>query len=369
MAKTQTSSLPLQQPINAINIVGAVAMDPDMFIIDPSLNARYLNGDAAGSYQTDAKFQETKASILSVGVLQPILFDMDSNGNPRVRAGVRRLEIVRQLRAENPGDERFSTIPAIPLDSTDARRLLEINLAENDARKNLSAMDWAVAIKIRRDSGMTLAEIGKELRHDKSWVSKRLKLLDLEQELQQRVHAGELDVEVAYQLAGQGQETQAAAVVTLAEEKESRAIEAHLEQVGIPDADLDEALAAGRAADGKRKRGRKKKAKAKGKTTKAAKAAKPAKQLTRKAMKSARVVAAAGSGGKNADAAAAGPKKLVTDTQWSRSDMYTYFDTLAVDKKASGPLQAVAVAIYKRMDGKISDKVLRNKLAASVRTR
>lgn len=305
--------------INLASLADAVAMDPDMFIVQPELNTRFRSGN--GHAYTDVKFKQTKESVKNVGILQPILFDMTAEGNPRVRAGFRRLEIVKQLRLEHPDDPRFNVIPAVPLTSPDAKLLLEANIAENDSRKDLSAMDYARIIRMNKDAGLTQAAIATMLRRTGGWVSKRLKLLELSPALQDQVEAGELDADAAYDLVSKGEAVQTAVAEQIEENK---------------------AAAASETAAG------------------AGNAGKQPKKITRAAVKSARVVKTKGKGKKPG-------KKLKTDTTWSRIAAYKYFAALAVDKKANKPLQTLALAIQARLDGKISDKVLRGRLVAVVR--
>jgi ParB/RepB/Spo0J family partition protein len=300
---------------------GLMHIDPDLFIVDSSLNGRY--GTSNGDATADAKFDEIKTSIARIGVLQPILFDTDDTGTPRVRVGFRRLAAVKQLREAYPDDERFHTIPALPLEAPGAVELLRANLDENLQRKDLTAMDYAVTIKRFKDAGMSQAQVAEAMHRDKSWVSKRITLLRLPVELQARVHAGELDADVAYELVKKGGEVQHAAAATLAEVTAAETLDV-----------VGEAAATG--AVGKKR------------ARKAAKKAKAA--LTRGGIKAARVVRGKGAG-KSKKLAAAAP---------ARSDGRTRAFFLAVSKDTDviSAGRDLATAIVRFIDGKIDETML-----------
>lgn len=318
-------------PMTVANATETVNLDPDLLMPAPELNARF----AAGTF-SDKQFFELKQSIFSIGVLQPILFDVPENSSmPRVRIGSRRLEAVKQLRAEHPEDERFHTIPAIPLyTGVEGATLLRANAEENLRRKDPTAMDHAVVIQRAIDAGMKQSEIAEVLGHNKSWVSKRLKLLKLTPELQAKVHAGELDADVAYELAGAKPEQQSAALVTLEEEQTEAVAEPVVEPSG-----KDAGKGKGKA---KVKKARKKKT------------------LTRTAVKNVKTA--------KTEKTAKG-RKIVSDSSRSRDQVFMFFSGLSKDQKAKPAVQAVAKAVVGFMDGKVSEKVLLNRLAENCKAR
>jgi len=302
---TDTASTPAR---NLVTDAAVMYFDPDMFTVDPAAN----NLRASGGTFNDPKFFKLKDSIAARGVLQPVLFNMEDDA-PKLRIGFRRLEAVKQLRAENPDNPRFTTIPAVALNGgATALTLLMANLDENEQRKDLSALDKAHVASKLQAAGMTQQAIADVLGlKSKGQISKLLALLKLPEDLQKQVHEGKLDAEAAYQLSRKPADVQEAAGATLAE------AETVVPELGLPE------------TTGNRRR--KKKA---------------AKKITRKAAKAATVTKHAKTGKKTL---AAGDKTR------SRDDVFGFFSTLAKpakDAKVKDAVQAIGKAVIAFMDGR-----------------
>lgn len=88
-----------------------------------------------------------------------------------------------------------------------------LNIAENLERKDLNPLEEAQALVRRFKSGTPLREIAKAMNRDTRWVHQRLRLMELPEEIREKVAAGLLtllDVDVLVQLPSdeQGQAAQ-----------------------------------------------------------------------------------------------------------------------------------------------------------------
>lgn len=312
--------------LNLITAAQVMYFDPDMFTVVHGFNNRAFADEFA-----DADFLDLKQSIKDMGVLQPILFNVEEDA-PTLKIGSRRLEAVKQLRAEYPDNARFATIPAIQLNGggADNLTLLRANLAENLRRKGLSAMDRAYTMKQFVDAGMTQSRIAEEMGLSKGLVSKRLALLALPEALQRQVHEGKLDADAAYELSKKDADTQSAAVETLTADME----------------DAQEVPALGQPETTGNRVGRKKKKV----------------KITRKAAKTAKVAKSAAPGKKKKLAAPA-------DKTRSRDDVFNFFSAAARDKEVKETVRALAKVVVSFMDGRASAAKLSGVLVESTKGR
>lgn len=130
-----------------------------------------------------AEMEELAASVKRHGMIQPIV----------LRRKGERFEIVageRRFRAAKLAG--WTNVPACLLD-VDDRTTAELALTENIQRKDLNAIEKAVAFRNYLDQyGGTHDELAKRLDLDRSTVSNLLRLLDLPEEIQSSVRRGEL---------------------------------------------------------------------------------------------------------------------------------------------------------------------------------
>ncbi len=130
-----------------------------------------------------AEMEELAASVKRHGMIQPIV----------LRRKGERFEIVageRRYRAAKLAG--WTKVPACLLD-VDDRTTAELALTENIQRKDLNAIEKAVAFRNYLDQyGGTHDELAKRLDLDRSTVSNLLRLLDLPEEIQSSVRRGEL---------------------------------------------------------------------------------------------------------------------------------------------------------------------------------
>jgi ParB family transcriptional regulator, chromosome partitioning protein len=133
------------------------------------------------------------ASISKKGLLQPILVRFVSSGDYEVIAGNRRLHACKILNWKN--------IPCHVVEMDD-RQAFEASLIENVDRKTLTPMEEAKAYKSYvLDYGWGgVSELSERLGKSVSYVAKRIKLLDLPEEVQLSLENQSISTSVAEEL-------------------------------------------------------------------------------------------------------------------------------------------------------------------------
>src|SRR5436305_2069557 len=123
-------------------------------------------------------------SIKARGVLQPLVVRPLPGGSYELIAGERRLRASKLA-----GLER---VPAIVRETAEADRL-ELALIENMAREDLNPIDEARACAtLVDDLGVTKEEVGRRVGRSRVAISNSIRLLDLPDEVQAMIQAGEL---------------------------------------------------------------------------------------------------------------------------------------------------------------------------------
>lgn len=132
----------------------------------------------------DAPLHELASSIRENGILQPLLVRRTERGFELV-AGERRLRAARLLGLE--------TVPVVIRDNVDDEHSLRLALLENIQREDLNPIDEAKGYKRLMDEfRMSQQDIADQLGKSRSGVANALRLLNLPEELRQRIEAGEL---------------------------------------------------------------------------------------------------------------------------------------------------------------------------------
>ncbi|MAM34184.1 MAG: chromosome partitioning protein ParB [Micavibrio sp.] len=131
----------------------------------------------------DAALKELSESVKKHGLLQPILV-RESEGEFEIVAGERRWRA-----AQKAG---LHEVPIILRDFTD-REALEIGLVENLQRVDLNPMDEANALEqLLSDFGYTQEEAAKAVGKSRPYVANMVRLINLPEEVQKFIVAGEL---------------------------------------------------------------------------------------------------------------------------------------------------------------------------------
>ena len=136
-----------------------------------------------------------RASIERMGILSPVL----------VATAVEEARVVlvdgfKRWRIATDRGDAVMWVRRVALDAAGAKVAM---IAANAGHSGLSDLEEAWIVRsLCRDHGLTQVEVGKALRHDKSWVSRRLMLAErLEGALQDDIRLGLLAPTVARELA------------------------------------------------------------------------------------------------------------------------------------------------------------------------
>jgi ParB family chromosome partitioning protein len=136
------------------------------------------------SHVNEEQLAELAASIVSNGVVQPVLVRPLANGRFQLIAGERRW-LASQLAGK-------ATIPAILRQVSD-EQAMEITIVENLQRTDLNPMEQARAFeRLSRDFHMTQEQMAQRTGKDRATVANFLRLLRLPATVQARVESGEL---------------------------------------------------------------------------------------------------------------------------------------------------------------------------------
>ena len=176
-AKPETVSV--QEAADAVRDLPIYMIDPN-----PDQPRRTFDEDA---------LRELAASIISVGVIQPIVV-CETDGRYRIIAGERRYRACRMAGLE--------MIPAI-VRNWDQQRQLEAALIENLQRDDLNAIEEARGVRrLMEEGGLTQERAAERLGKSRSALANLLRLLTLEDAVQQMVIDGKLSAGHARALAG-----------------------------------------------------------------------------------------------------------------------------------------------------------------------
>ncbi len=133
----------------------------------------------------DDSLQELAASIKAKGIIQPIVVRI-SGGGYRIIVGERRWRA-----AQLAG---LRKVPAL-LHDTDDAAALEIALVENVHREDLNPIEEASAYKMLIDRlGLTQEMVAERVGRKRSTVANMLRLLNLHDDVKNRLVAGEIDM-------------------------------------------------------------------------------------------------------------------------------------------------------------------------------
>lgn len=132
----------------------------------------------------DEKFQDLVRSVRLHGILQPIVVRGDGEGNYEVVAGERR---VRAATAAG-----LSRIPAVIKEFTNEQSL-EVALIENLQREDIGPLEAAAAYKrLVEEFGLTQDDIAFRIGKSRPSITNTLRLLNLPEDIQRSISAGEI---------------------------------------------------------------------------------------------------------------------------------------------------------------------------------
>jgi ParB family chromosome partitioning protein len=171
----------------------AVAVAVEENALEPVPGARYReipvtsispNPKQPRTVFDEEALEELKASILEVGVLQPVVVRETMPGRYELIMGERRWRASQAIDRE--------TIPAIIRETADDA-LLRDALLENIHRSDLNPLEEAAAYQqLLAEFGVTHEELGQRIGRSRPQISNTIRLLNLPAAVQRRVAAGVL---------------------------------------------------------------------------------------------------------------------------------------------------------------------------------
>jgi len=149
----------------------------------------------------EAAIEDLAASIREHGILQPLLVSEDGGGGYLLLAGERRWRAARLAGLEK--------VPVVIREKVDGRQELEMALVENLQRRDLTPMEEARAFEeLRRQEGLSQAEIAKRVGFSRSAIANSLRLLKLPEYIQDMIEDGRLSAGHARALIGREEKLQ-----------------------------------------------------------------------------------------------------------------------------------------------------------------
>jgi len=134
--------------------------------------------------QDDEKFQELVRSVRLHGILQPIVVRSRGDGGYELVAGERRLRAASEA--------GLTRIPAVIKEFTNEQSL-EVSLVENLQREDIGPIEAAGAYRRLIDEfGLTQDDIAFRIGKSRPSIANTLRLLNLPEEIQQSLSAGEI---------------------------------------------------------------------------------------------------------------------------------------------------------------------------------
>lgn len=166
-----------------VGTLGDVSRETSEKIIEMKINEIEPNVNQPRKSFDDEKIDDLAASIAEHGVLQPIIVTKKDDYY-QIIAGERRWRASKKA--------GLKTIPAIVRDY-DEKKIREVALIENIQRQDLNAIETAKAIKeLMEEHQMTQEELAKTLGKSRSAIANTLRILNLDERVQEMVEEGKL---------------------------------------------------------------------------------------------------------------------------------------------------------------------------------
>jgi ParB/RepB/Spo0J family partition protein len=144
------------------------------------------------------EFEALKQAIIDDGrITQPILVEKDfDTGSPLIVAGFQRHRAAIEINATRPPDKHI-LVPAIYIKNLSPEEREEINIRENLGKVSLSKIDRAYLMHRYHKAGRPNEWIAKRFGVAASSVTQQLKVMALPREYHERIHRGEIEMNVA----------------------------------------------------------------------------------------------------------------------------------------------------------------------------
>ena len=134
----------------------------------------------------DEKLEELKESIISQGIIQPLIVRKTAGDRYELIAGERRLRAAKLAGLENA--------PVVLKEASD-EEINKIGLIENLQREDLNPIDEARGIqRLQKEFNLTQEDLGKSLGKSRAAVANSIRLLQLSKEVQDLLQSGSLNM-------------------------------------------------------------------------------------------------------------------------------------------------------------------------------
>ena len=184
VAKTGTSSKPaMGKGLEALLSISGIPENKGDSVVELKINDISPNNGQPRKVFNDEALNELASSIKENGVIQPIIVQRKGDGYMIV-AGERRWRAARIA--------ELSVIPAIVRDLTD-RQTMEQALIENIQREDLNPIEEASAMQnLIETHKLTQDQLAKKLGKPRTTITNTLRILNLDESLQEFVSRGDL---------------------------------------------------------------------------------------------------------------------------------------------------------------------------------
>jgi ParB/RepB/Spo0J family partition protein len=172
-------------------------------IIHVALKDLIPSSNNVRSFMDEDGIEGLLQSITQVGLLSPLIVQEieDSAGTFVIVAGHRRFEALKRIHTLD------WLVPVLVRDDLNEQSITQVMLVENLQRENLSPLDEATAFKVLADGGITQTDIAARIGKSQSYVSQRLQLLTLPDDVRSLLADKAIKLSDATQMVGISEES------------------------------------------------------------------------------------------------------------------------------------------------------------------
>ena len=167
-------------------------------IIHVALKDLIPSSNNVRSFMDEDGIEGLLQSITQVGLLSPLIVQelKESAGTFVIVAGHRRFEALKRIHTLD------WLVPVLVRDDLNEQSITQVMLVENLQRENLSPLDEAMAFKVLADGGITQTDIAARIGKSQSYVSQRLQLLTLPDDVRSLLADKAIKLSDATQMVG-----------------------------------------------------------------------------------------------------------------------------------------------------------------------